>query len=170
MQLMSTMLQWFKTVVKYVKILSNYRILLDVTTVTFILSAEDSTLNRLDLLGALLQRFHSLHQACFCLTADTDYATFLDDYLWADRFDFLPHTRTTYQPTVCQTYISPSLSDAAQCPYIFNCTGQALSTESLDTHQQVIEWVSQHADEKTQMRRLFKQYQAQQITPQIERM
>ena len=139
-------------------------------TVTFIISAEDCSLNRLDLLGSLLQRFHAQQQACFCLASDVDYAVFLDDYLWSERFGFLPHSCSAFQPTICQTYISSSLSDAASCPHIFNCTGQALSTESLDQDQQIIEWVSQHTDEKKQMRHLFKQYQSQNITPQKARM
>ena len=138
--------------------------------VTFIVNSPHSPLGRLELLAKLLQQFLQRGVGCFCLTADSDYAAFLDDYLWSDPFGFLPHAQSSYATIPCQVYIGHELTQAQGCGYVFNCTDQYLGRFLDDQHVEYIEWVSNIDAEKSHMREVFRSYQSQQITPTTIRM
>ena len=142
------------------------------TNLYFILSPNDSGLNRLDFLGSLLGQCLQHNLSPFCLVSDSDYAEFLDDYLWSSSFLFLPHLVIS-QPQkhiLPQVYIGTELSFAAGCQVLFNCSNQALSEFLKDKDIEYMEWMSNDANEKAHMRKIFKQYQSNKITPKLIRM
>ena len=126
-------------------------------------------MNRLAFCGHLLQQWLAQNAAPFCLTPDADYAAFLDDYLWSEAYPFLPHSREPYNPKTPQVYIGTDVSQAGNCPSIFNCTNQALDLSSAHGSVEIVEWVSNDSAEKAHMRNVFTQYKSQKITPKTVR-
>lgn len=143
------------------------------TNVHFVLAPEKSSLNRLTLLGLLLQHCLDHGLSPFCLVPDQDYANFLDDYLWSDHFLFLPHCLAEENPkshAIPLVSIGTNIRDASGHKALFNCTPQALSVFADDATVEHIEWIGNETSEKNHMRDVFRQYQAQKITPKLIRM
>jgi len=139
-----------------------------VSKVTFVIDHPHSNMSRLTLCGHLLQHYFKQGIASFCLVEDQDYAAFLDDYLWSESWLFLPHHIGEHDPAFCQVSIGTQREQAKHCPCIFNYTSQALQADNPQQH--IVEWVSNEAAEKAQMRTVFAQYKAQSIQPHTVRM
>ena len=143
------------------------------TCVNFVLDHPESTLNRLELLGTLLENCLKSATSTFCLAPDTDYADFLDDFLWSERFLYLPHkhvTSTHQLATFPQVYIGTELSYSSGCRLIFNCTNQVLSEFLDESNIEYIEWITNDPSEKSHLRKIFKHYQSNKINPKLIRL
>ena len=134
--------------------------------VTFILQEESSSTNRIAFLCTLLTLWYRRGQSCFCLTPDQDYNTYLDDQLWSFSASvFLPHAQGPVSK-VHQIHLSNDPDHAAGATTIFNCTQDCLVEFQPDCEH--IEFGI--ASDKNRLRKLYKNYQNQNLSLSFLRM
>ena len=130
--------------------------------ITFLIATGPLALDKDAFVFSTLQQAYQNSGIIGCLSPDSDYCEYLDDWLWTYKPQyFLPHTCLQSPSKTHQIYIHHELQALENCTQVLNLTQRAL-THFLPncTHLELV-----HEHNKQQQRQTFKDYQHAGIQP-----